>query len=335
MSSLRHALLVLALVIPATQAQADPVHQSKTRLPWEVGTAKAPPPLQSDAFVANFVLKAAYRDCGSMEGGKNPGPRDIAGFEPKAAGSFPVFIFVTGTLMKFNGPEAQLLTREMAKRGFVSAAVDYDNSAYPYCPAMNAKAKCIFDGASKTSAVSQVCAREKADCSKGIVVSGFSQGANLAALSRNHDERVRAAYLMGHGDRALNGLDVSRCADDATTLLTPSQMRSVSGEADLFFGAATAGVRKQLQKVVGVQCPDATHCEQADGSGWFIVGNKELRDGTADHCYFLNKANTYCSSYDGLDPIWEKGNQPWSIAPNLDWLASQIAAPPTLTKTSK
>jgi hypothetical protein len=193
----------------------------------------------------------------------------------------------------------------MAKRGFLAVAVDYDNAAYPYCPAMNAKAKCLFDESAKTSALAQICANDRADCARGIVVSGFSQGANLAALSRNHAEHVRAAYLMGHGDRALNGLDVARCADDAATTLAPSQMRSVSGESDLFFGGSLAGVRKQLQRVVGVVCEDAAQCEQRDGSGWIIAGNGELADGAADHCYFFHKANTYCSTYEGFDPGWE------------------------------
>lgn len=140
---------------------------------------------------------------------------------------------------------------------------------------------------------------------------------------------------MGHGDKALNGFDVSRCADDATTALAPAQMRSVNGEADLFFGAALAGVRKQLQKVVGVQCPEATQCEQPNGSGWFIIGSKELKDGAADHCYFLNKANTYCSTYEGLDAGWASGSDPWSVTPNLDWLASQVAETGTLTAATK
>jgi len=335
MSSLRTSLLALVVLLPASPSFADPVHKSTAAPPWAdtAGKARAPA-LQSDASVADFAIKGAYHDCGAMAGG-NPGPRDIAGHEPKAAGSYPVFIYLTGTLMKFNGPEAQRITQEMAKRGFVAAEVEYDNSAYPYCRSMSAKAKCIFDGKSKASAVSQVCAREKADCARGIVVSGFSQGANLAALSRNENENVRAAYLMGHGDKALNQFDVSRCADDATTVLAPSQLRSVNGEADLFFGTALAGVRKQLQKVVGVQCPEATHCEQTDGSGWFIVESKELEDGAADHCYFLNKANTYCSTYDGLDPTWEKGAEPWSLRPNLDWLASQVSGTDKLSKASK
>ena len=293
------------------------------------------PAIQPDASIADFALNAAYSDCGPMESGTKPRPRDIVGHEPRAAGSYPVFIYLTGTLMKFNGPEAQRLTHGMAKRGFVAAAVDYDNAAYPYCPTMNAKAKCIFDGKSNTSALSKVCARAKADCSRGVVVAGFSQGANLAALSRNENENVRAAYLMGHGDRALNGLDVSRCADDANTVLAPNQMRSVNGEADLFFGNALSGVRKQLQKVVGVQCPEGTQCEQPNGSGWFIIGNKDLQDGAADHCYFLNKANAYCSAYEGVDPIWEKGRESWSMGPNLDWLANQIAGPQKLSKASK
>ncbi|MFT3928435.1 MAG: hypothetical protein QM778_38255 [Myxococcales bacterium] len=327
MRFLRWLPCILAVLIPGATSFADPPAGSRGK-PWEAGAeAQRAPALTADAKLARFTMQAAYRDCVANESEKSSA-RDISGFEPKPEGKYPVFVYLTGTLMKFNGPEAQLITHEMAKRGFVAAAVDYDNSAYPYCPAMTAKAKCIFDASAKTSALSQLCARAKADCTRGIVVAGFSQGANLAALSGNAHPQVRAAYLMGHGDRALNSIDVSRCADDASTSLAPRALRSVNGEADLFFGGNRAGVRKQLQKVVGAQCPDATRCEQADGSGWVIIENRELADGSADHCYFFNKANTYCSSYDGLDPAWQSGRQPWALAPNLDWLARQVADVP-------
>ncbi len=38
------------------------------------------------------------------------------------------------------------------------------------------------------------------------------------------------------------------------------------------------------------------------------------------------KANVYCSEYEGFDPVgWQSGSAPWALAPNLDWLAAQIA----------
>lgn len=315
-------------------ASAQSVRSSEKAPPWETRAPAQHPgqALATDPSLVPIRMPAAYEDCAAPKAGppqarKSAAPRDIAGFAPKAAGAYPVFVYLTGTLMKFNGPEAQFLTSEMAKRGFFAVAVDYDNAAYPYCPGMAAKAKCIFDESSNTSAVAQICAQDQADCSKGIVVAGFSQGANLAALSGNSHSLVKAAYLLGHGDRALNGLDVSRCSDDAHTSLSPVQMRSVSGESDMFFGGDAAGVKKQLQKVVGLSCDDPLVCSAENGSGFHVLVNDGLQDGSADHCYFLHKANVYCSTYEGLDAGWQHGAAPWAATFNLDWLAKQAKKP--------
>jgi hypothetical protein len=251
--------------------------------------------------------------------------KTIVGSEPSDAGTFPVFIYLTGTAMPFNGADAQPFIQEMAARGFVAATVQYDNAAYPTCNLMTKKASCIYNGSSATSAISKLCSRTKADCSKGVVVSGFSQGANLSALAKNYDTRVRAGYLLGHGDKAAGLIDVSSCADDARTALLPSQMRSINGENDEFFGNNANGVRQQLQKVVGVSCPGSWSCIQADGSGWQMVRPSELADGTANHCYYYLNGDRSCQTNTGYDPTWRNGSSPWSLGPSLDWLVSRTS----------
>ena len=69
----------------------------------------------------------------------------------------------------------------MAKRGFTSATLKhpYDNglSAYPkVCSGFEPRANKIV------SALNVFCTRGSADCSKGVALSGFSQGAQLVAL---------------------------------------------------------------------------------------------------------------------------------------------------------
>jgi hypothetical protein len=272
---------------------------------------------------ASFTMSAAYYGTNSSGTCSSSSKRSIVGFEPSDAGTFPVFIYLTGTKMPFNGPEAKLFTEQMAGRGFVAAAVDYDSSSYPSCSLMTKKASCIFSASSANSAVAKLCARAKADCSKGIVVSGFSQGANLAALAKNYDARAGGAYLIGHGDKASGIIDVSSCADNAKTTLLPSQMRSINGENDEFFGANANGVRSQLQKVVGVSCAGSWNCLQADGSGWAMVRPSELADGTANHCYYYQNGDRACTSNNGFDATFLNGSAPWSLAPSLDWLASK------------
>jgi len=249
--------------------------------------------------------------------------RSMVGAEPTDPGTFPVFVYLTGTNMPFNGPDAQPFVQDMAARGFVAATVQYDSSSYPTCSLMTKKASCIFNAGSANSAISQLCGRAKADCGKGVVVSGFSQGANLAALAKNYDARVRAGYMIGHGDKASGIIDVSSCADNANTVLLPSQMRSINGENDEFFGGNASGVRQQLQKVVGVSCAGSWNCLQADGSGWQMVRASEVADGTANHCYYFQNGNRACTSNNGFDLTWRTGSSSWSLGPSLDWLAGR------------
>lgn len=249
--------------------------------------------------------------------------KDIVGSEPAEPGAYPVFIYLTGTTMNYQGAEAQLITAEMAKRGFVAATLEYANGSYPSCSTMRTRASCIFNPASANSAVSKLCARAKADCSQGIVVAGFSQGANLAALAKNYDGRVRGAYLLGHGNKA-SIIDVSSCANNSATTLLPSESRSINGDSDQYFGGSLSGTRTQLQAVSGVSCPTASSCLQTNGSGWYILGGSQVADGKADHCYFFKGASSNCSSNAGLDPSWVSGSAPWALQPNLTWLASRV-----------
>jgi hypothetical protein len=271
---------------------------------------------------ARFSMPDAYYGSSTFGGCSSGSKMDIVGAEPVDPGTYPVFVYVTGTTMAFNAGEALAITDSMAKRGFVAATVQYANGSYPTCSAMKTKASCIFDRNSANSAISKLCARAKADCSQGIVVSGFSQGANLSALSKNYDSRVRGAYLIGHGNKA-SIIDVSSCANNSATVLLPSEMRSINGENDQYFGGSQSGVRNQLQAVTGVSCA-GTNCLKPDGSGWFIVTNPTVADGKADHCYFFNGANSSCSSYSGLESSWSVGTGAPSLTSNLNWLAAKV-----------
>lgn len=300
--------------------------------PWTAPTSASTHATQSVATqstVRTFVMKDAYFD--TLEGSRCAAgeKRSIEGHEPAGKGSYPLFVYLTGTLMKHDGAEAQLLTREMARRGFVAASVEYDNGDYPYCKGMLDKAQCVWGEAKTDSALTKLCARPEADCDAGIVVAGFSQGANLASLSKNYDARVKGAYLMGHGCKATN-INNTPCMRNEATKLESSERRSINAEHDVFFGRTLSRVRKQLATVSGVTC-DGTSCDAQDG-GWHIVRASELADGKADHCYFFHKANGFCNKFEGFDPGWEKGDQPWSMGPNLDWLAGRVkgdGAPPS------
>jgi dienelactone hydrolase len=272
----------------------------------------------------SFAFKDAYN--GELLGTCSPLQRqDIAGYEPEEAGAYPVFVYLTGTLMTFNGPDARNLTEDMARRGFVAATVEYTNGLYPpECGLMTTRAKCVFNASSPSSAIARICAHPKAACAtKGIVVAGFSQGANMASLARNYDPRARAAFLMGHGANGLGGLPLGTCLFDSSNAFTSSQMRAVNGEYDFFFGNTPHGVRSRLELASGVSCPGAWDCLQADGSGWYMVKGSELGDGHADHCYFYSNANLTCSAFSDFDASWNSGPSVWAKPADLDWLAAK------------
>jgi hypothetical protein len=276
---------------------------------------------RADDSVRPLELTAVYHDQRAANGECTRGKtRDGTGHEPTSPGRHPLFVYLTGTTLPYDAGEALKITEEMAKRGFVAVSLAYDNGAYAYCNGMQQKAHCIFGEDKTQSALSQLCKRANVDCAAGIAVSGFSQGANLASLAKNFDARVGAAYLLGHGHRAGNFMDVTACMEDKVTAFGAGEVRSVNGEGDGFFGQNAAGVKAQLAVVLGVQCNEDS-CLAADGSGFAMVHDADVKDGKADHCYFFHGANGRCAGYTGFDPAWEKGSAAWALGPSLDWLA--------------
>jgi len=245
---------------------------------------------------------------------------NITGQEPSASGTFPVFVYMVGTTETFNNNgAAAAAVAGMAKRGFVSASVQYDSGSFGNCTQISGKAKCIFNPATQTSAVEVLCSRAKADCSKGIVVGGFSQGAVMATLAKNFDARVQAAWGMGDGVSYAN-FNLNACMANGNRNLPSDHLRAVDGQADQFIGPQVTQVRSQLQTLTGDNCgSSATSCLQSNGSGWIIVLNGQVKSGTADHCYMRNGG---CfSSQTANDPGWLNGTDPWELNANLNWLA--------------
>ena len=252
----------------------------------------------------------------------------IKGYEPADGNTHPVFVFVTGTQLSGSWDTAldEDLIQYMAGQGFVAATVQYDNTTYPSsCGVMTTKASCIYNSGSSSSAISKLCSRPTADCAnKGIYVSGISQGANISSLAANYGAHMKAAYLMSNGDVAASLYNLSGCLDKSHLSFASSQLLEVSGESDQFFGGSQSGVQTQLQHVSGVSCAKgAYNCLQADGSGWYIVANSQVSDGTADHCYMMNGSNSTCSNSNTLDPNWDNGSVVWEKSQDLAWLANK------------
>lgn len=280
--------------------------------------------VSTSSFTMTYTSWKSNFGSGTCSGTSNNG---IKGYEPTTTGTFPVFVFLTGTTMPFDGSVDENLIQYMGAQGFVAATVQYDNSTYPSsCGPATTKASCIYNTSSSGSAIAKLCSRAKADCAgKGIYVSGFSQGANISSMAANYGANMRGAYLIGNGDVAGGFYNLSSCLDKSHLTFTASQLREVNGQSDQYFGNNQSGVQSQLQKVTGVSCTAGSYnCLQADGSGWYIVANSQVSDGSADHCYYYNGANSSCSSFSGFDSGWNTGaTLPWQKMQDLAWLMTK------------
>jgi hypothetical protein len=268
------------------------------------------------------TFTATYRGQGSGSTSCNT-TFNISGAEPTDAGTFPVFIYMIGTTETFTNAPATAAVNAAASRGFVAATIQYNSGTFSGCSTLTGKSRCIFDASSATSAVSTLCARPKADCSKGVVAAGFSQGSVLADLSANFDPRVRAAYGMGDGVR-YSFFNLSSCVGNGTTRRLPSdRLRAVNGEQDQFIGPNQNNVRSQMLTLTGLSCGStATSCLNANGSGWIIVLNNQVADGSADHCYMRANGNNCGGSQNTTDAGWATGTQAFQLAANIDFLKS-------------
>lgn len=244
---------------------------------------------------------------------------NISGQEPSTTGTFPVFVYMVGTTETFTNASATAAVAGMASRGFVAATVAYSSGSFGNCSAISGKASCIFNPNSTTSAIHTLCGRAKADCSKGIVVGGFSQGAVMATLAKNFNAGVQAAWGMGDGV-TYSTFNLTSCMGNGNRALTSDRLRAVDGEKDQFIGPTASNVRSQFLTLTGLSCgSSAFNCLQSNGSGWYIIQNAQVGDGSADHCY-MRRSGDCLGSQNSLDAGWQSGTDLWELSANLDWL---------------
>lgn len=248
----------------------------------------------------------------------------INGYEPSAAGTYPVFLYVTGTKLSPWSGDDQLIAQQMAARGFVAAAVDYTTRMnYPAnCAGLTTAVTQVFNASDPASAVNVVASRAKADLGKGLVVMGFSQGANVASLAKNLNPAVAGAVLIGNGYTSWG----ASCYGDGYTAITGSETRSLMGATDsayVFNGGPGGSIdqnRIVMETTSGMSCgPAATSCTDAGGGGWYLVQAFETAAGKDGHCFHYG--NSPCGGTP-MDAQFVNGSHYWSLGPSLDWLAA-------------
>jgi hypothetical protein len=240
----------------------------------------------------------------------------ITGKEP-TTGKHPLFIWTVGTGQSYTDLMSNSIVAAAASRGFLAASVQYNSGSFGSGTTLTNRARCIYNGSSTASALSKLCARASADCSKGVVVAGLSQGSIMADLARNFDSRVQAAWGMGNGVKYSIYDLTSVVANGTSRVLSNTRLRVINGIKDTFV-AGSDGTRTQDKKLTGFDCgSSATSCLQSNGSGWYIVSNAQIQDGEADHCYMTVGG---CSNSTGLDANWLNTTDPWGLNANLSWL---------------
>jgi len=252
------------------------------------------------------------------------GNYDIQGKEPSASGKYPVLVYIGGTGEPYTSSWAQAAVDAAAAKGFVAATVEYDNATFGSCTVIGGRARNIFDATNANSAIAKLCARGKADCSKGVFTIGLSQGGVISVLSRDYDSRVRASVGQGAGITYTAAYNLSACMSNGRHAQSGDRLRIINGERDMFVGGTESIARSQAQTVTGLSCTGQRSCFRNNGSGWYIVKDYEVWDFYADHCYmgYLGAPYTQCTGLAGVDPGYQYGNDAWQLGPNLTWLKS-------------
>ena len=248
----------------------------------------------------------------------------ISGVAPDDGVQHPLFIYLVGTSETYNNAQAMAAVKGMAARGFVAATVQYHSEVFGTCSDIAKKAACVFKPSSPDSAVSKLCVR--GDCSKGIVVGGFSQGSIVSILAKNTEPRVKAAYGMGALNAYGTTYNMAACMNNGKHKLAAKNLRIVNGEKDFFGGGMASTVRTASIAVTAKRCASSAYsCLNANGSGWIMVHNSEVTDKSADHCY-QRKSKDCSGSQDILDTKWKTGSASWALPANMNWL-KKFAAP--------
>ncbi|WOB09572.1 hypothetical protein [Piscinibacter gummiphilus] len=252
---------------------------------------------------------------------------NISGKEPTASGKYPVYIHIGGTGEPYNGAWASAAVDAMAAKGFVAATVEYDNGSFGTCTTISTRAKCIFNGANANSAIAKLCARAKADCSKGVVTGGLSQGSIISVLSRNFDSRIRASMGQGTGSTYTVAYNLESCMANGKHTQPGDRLRIINGERDMFVGGTESIARSQAELVTGLKCSglSPTECFRSNGSGWAVVKDYQVNDLYADHCFMgLGTYGAQCTGILAVDTNYRYGSGAWALPATTNWLKSFV-----------
>ncbi len=238
------------------------------------------------------------------------------GFRPNGPGPYPLFLYFSGTAFgaddaaaRFDSESAAAVTQEMARQGYFSVSVEYDNSVVALLSDHENQLRCLFDQPGGGDLLTTACGRPDVDCNLGIATWGHSQGALVAHAAADFSADVRAVWATGY-----------RGAGKRGTTLPFDRFRLVNGEAD-----ADNAAPEVLASATGLSpdcaLPGESQCLRPDGSGWIIVRADDCVVSGADHCWFDRASCT--SKTITLEPSWvdPESTAAFALHLNAEWLA--------------
>lgn len=285
----------------------------------------------------------------------------IIGAKPIGKERLPLYIYLPGSFQPVDTEISRLHVERMARLGYFAVAIRYPNANYPLScehdsnkpelESFDDKARCLFSNEREDSAVSKLCALGEVDCEKDLVVHGFSQGAQLAAMAKRYNKKFRKALLYGAGNYNLFTKVKYPCVEQAEDSFAPYEIRSLVGDQDIFFGGAniitTAGnihridriitnglVKQQRALTAKTTCGRLQgNCLNVDGSGYYIVRGYETENNCSSHGFFTINTNspTPCEglyirpdrSYLSKQGSLSERVYPWSLDQSFHWLTQR------------
>lgn len=261
----------------------------------------------------------------------------IYGAKPKNPGTYPVLVYVHGTFADWsNNQEGRKFIEQAASLGFVAMAITYSSSSSMNEAGIQRHAYCMFNQShSSKNAASVMCSIQGADCSKGLLVTGFSQGAGIATVAKNYNQNVKAVWAIG-----LSAYIYPKEKIPTDTLPAPYGTRSLPNDKLVInMGEASNLSTKKplpvdipsLKQMTGVNCGNSYDCVRSDGSGYYLVSNTEIKDKVADHAYWMKVNSSWSKglSFTFYPKTFDPGfnvtsTTKWSMLTNLNWLRSQL-----------
>jgi len=276
----------------------------------------------------------------------------IVGSEPAEPGRYPLAIFVVGTSGIYDGPGVlDNILPALAKQGFVAASLEYENTtlfgAAQNCTLYQDNAECMvrndadYVGGEHRSAIAQLCSRDQADCSKGVVVIGHSQGGMTAVQMFRFIPvappagapipRFVAAAPMGVGTAGyvagIRVVNTSGCMSADNIFVEKTKLFVVNGENDRYFNgpdANQAGGQADLETVTGRSCAAPSwDCRGPGGAGWVLVKPSELTTGVAPHDYMHDHNADPVEPFAEANWIAPDTTAPWGLYSTARWLRAQ------------